>query len=195
MKQVSTATTGTETSNNLELLTDGQKRAIALQQYHGNKYFIIDEDENTLRIFEGELLEVKKDFDTSDETDFLNYCIDNLTEVEDYDVEDYGNDYLVLTDSEADEKAKEYILDSVWAFNASFLAGETGIDEEVFTAIQANDRCESNNSAILRLIDDEDSFVESAISADGRGHFMNSYDGNENEENVFGDTYYIYRVN
>lgn len=192
MKQELTAIDGT---TNLENLTDDQKRAIALQQYHGNKYFILDEDKNTLRIFEGELLEVKKDFETSDETDFLNYCIDNLTEVEDYDVEDYGNDYLVLTDSEADEKAKEYILDSVWAFNPSFLAGETGIDEEVFTAIQANDRCESNNSAILRLIDDEDSFVESAISADGRGHFISSYDGNENEENVFGDTYYIYRIN
>jgi hypothetical protein len=36
-----------------------------------------------------------------------------------------------------------------------------------------------------------DSFVESAISADGRGRFLASYDGAESEENG----YYIYRIN
>ena len=194
MKQELTAIDGT---TNLENLTDEQKRAIALQQYHGNKYFIIDEDENTLRIFEGELLEVKKDFETSDETDFLNYCIDNLTEVEDYDVEDYGNDYLVLTDSESDEKAKEYILDSLWAFNASFIIENSSLPyeaEEMIKNFQEH-KCEGANETIKAIIEDTDSFCEEAIKADGRGHFMSSYDGNENEENVFGDTYYIYRVN
>ena len=52
MNNSNTAIDGT---TNLENLTDDQKRAIALQQYHGNKYFILDEDKNTLRIFEGEL--------------------------------------------------------------------------------------------------------------------------------------------
>jgi len=58
--------------------------------------------------------------------------------------------------------------------------------------------CESNNDTIYNLIeklDDIDSFVSAAISADGRGHFMSSYDGNENEETVNGITYYIYRIN
>lgn len=104
-------------------------------------------------------------------------------------------DYLVFTDEEADEMAADYIKDSLWAFNASFLAGETGIDEEVFKAIQDNNRCESNNEAISRLIDDMDSFVKAAISADGRGHFMSSYDGNETEVNIDGQTFYIYRIN
>ena len=42
-----------------------------------------------------------------------------------------------------------------------------------------------------------DSFVESAVSADSRGHFMNSYDGEETE--IFSesedDYMYIYRIN
>jgi len=53
------------------------------------------------------------------------------------------------------------------------------------------------------MIDDEDSFVEAAISADGRGHFLAGYDFNENEETVLlydnGDSgnpiFFIYRQN
>lgn len=190
MKQVLTAIDG-----NLENLTVNQQRAIALQQYEGNKFFILNEDEDTVRIFDGELSEAKKDFSISDATDFFSWCVDNLTEIEEHDPKDYNNDYLVLTDSEADEKAKEYILDTVWAFTPSFLSSETEIDIEVFEAIQGNDRCESNNDAILSMIKDKDSFVEEAIRCDGRGHFISHYDGNENEETVNETTYYIYRQN
>ena len=107
-------------------------------------------------------------------------------------------DYLILTDEEADEKAAECVKESIWAFNASFLSGETGIDEEVFTAIQKNDRCESNNPAILSLVEANgglDSFIENAISADGRGSFLTTYDGNEIEINCGKQTIYAYRMN
>ena len=80
-------------------------------------------------------------------------------------------------------------------YNGLFDASETGIDIEVFKAIQGNDRCESNNNAILSMINDEQSFIDEAIRQDGRGHFMNTYDGCENEETVNGTTYYIYRIN
>ncbi len=103
-----------------------------------------------------------------------------------------GGEYLVLTDSEADEKAAEYIADSLWAFNADFLSGETDLDSAVFTALQP--QCESANDAVTALINATcgmSSFVESAISADGRGHFLSFYDGNEGKS---GD-YFIYRVN
>ena len=30
---------------------------------------------------------------------------------------------------------------------------------------------------------------------DGRGHSINTYDGNEDEETILGETFYIYRVN
>lgn len=105
-----------------------------------------------------------------------------------------GEEFLVLSDDEADEKAKDYILDSVWAFRSDFLAGhlKEGVDQEVVELIQANGKCESNNAAILSLIDDVDHFVNDAILADGRGHFLSNYDGEEIELN---QGYYAYRIN
>jgi len=109
-------------------------------------------------------------------------------------------DYLVLTDKEADMMAKDYIKESVWAFNADFILSECGLDrsgEESLKAMQQKS-CESANDFILSLIEKTcglDSFVESAISADGRGHFLSSYDGEENEIKVGKTTYYIYRTN
>ena len=126
------------------------------------------------------------------------------------EVEDYGNDdgdfneYRVLTDDEADELAYEFIVEELWAFSSSFLAGETGIDKDVFIALANNGKCESNNDAIVSLIkqgniqpqhDPLQGFVDSAVSVDGRGHFLNRYDGNEHEVKVGRKTFYIYRVN
>jgi len=104
-----------------------------------------------------------------------------------------GSEYLVLTDGEAYEKARESILESVWAFNPDFLAAHAreGIDADVIKAIQANDRCEGNNKALTALIQDVDHFVNDAISSDGRGHFLNTYDGEENWESDF----FIYMMN
>lgn len=104
-----------------------------------------------------------------------------------------GGEYLVLTDSEADDRAAEYIKDSLWAFNASFLSEFTDLPEEVFKGLQ--DKCEGANDTFATLVERAPGgiklFVEQAISADGRGHFMSSYDGEENEQGEF----YIYRVN
>ena len=105
-----------------------------------------------------------------------------------------GEEFLVLSDEEADEMVKEYILDSVWAFRADFLAShlKDGVDQEVIELIQSNGKCESNNSAILSLIEDVDHFVHDAIISDGRGHFISSYDGEEIELN---QNFFAYRVN
>ncbi len=103
-----------------------------------------------------------------------------------------GGEYLVLTDSEADDRAAEYIKDSLWAFNADFLSDVTNLDASIFTALQP--QCESANEAVTALVKATcglDSFIKAAISADGRGHFMSSYDG---EENGSGE-YFIYRIN
>ena len=121
---------------------------------------------------------------------------------ESYDIYCFGNqEYLVLTDDEADEKVAEYIKDSVWAFNPSFLSSHSDIDEGVFKLLQ--DKCESANEAVLKLIKDFDKFVEDAVGTDGRGHFLSSYDGEENEIGLFkffcskynNETYYIYQTN
>ena len=105
-----------------------------------------------------------------------------------------GKDYKVLTDEEADKEAKEYILDSAWAFNSSFLSchSKGNVDDEVFKVL--SEKCESANDAVLSLIDDKDDFVNDAISSDGRGHFLSSYDSKEYEVDINNTTYYIYRT-
>ena len=103
-----------------------------------------------------------------------------------------GREYRVLTDEEADEAATDYIRESVWSFNAYFLAQFTGLPVAMFEAIQ--DQCEGANDAILECIERFGSikdFVQAAIEDDGRGHFLSSYDGEE----VAFEEYFIYRQN
>ena len=97
--------------------------------------------------------------------------------------------YLVLTDTEADERARESILDLVWAFKPDFLESHTGVDASVFKVLQQK-MYEDANCAILKLIEDKDHFVDDAILSDGRGHSLAQYDNEENEEGPF----FIYRI-
>ena len=109
----------------------------------------------------------------------------------------YGRaEYAIGDDTEANSAAFDYVKGSAWAFNASFILSECELPDELEDAIKAfkEDKCESANDAILALIEKcttLESFVKSAISADGRGHFLSSYDGEENEEGEF----FIYRTN
>ena len=105
-----------------------------------------------------------------------------------------GEDYLVLTDEEADDMVRDYIEESAGMFTPSFLSGFTGIDEEVFKVLQEKGDMAAYD-AIRSLIQDFDGFVEAAVQADGRGHFLAMYDFNEHEVTVNDTTYYIYRVN
>lgn len=102
-------------------------------------------------------------------------------------------EYLVLTDKEANEITKQYIRDSAWAFNASFIIEHSKLPyeaEEMLKSFQSA-KCESANETVLALIEDFDTFVEDAISSDGRGHFLSQYDGEEIET----QNYFIYRCN
>jgi enamine deaminase RidA (YjgF/YER057c/UK114 family) len=107
----------------------------------------------------------------------------------DYDVKDYnglqvieidGEEWTLFTDEEANKAVKSYIEESLWAFNKSFLSGQTGLPEEVFSTLQQG--CESSNDAILSIVEkcgDMDTLVSDAVSSDGRGHFLSPYDGHE----------------
>lgn len=142
-----------------------------------------------------------------------------------------GEEYEVMTNDEANRVAREYIEDSVWAFNTWFLENyidiedvntyfgfsdsyydededeeiEIGDADEVFFLHmgmgftdwleQEQQEAESANETIKNLIRNFDRFVDDAVSADGRGHFVSHYDGEENEERVNGAWYYIYRTN
>lgn len=105
----------------------------------------------------------------------------------------YG-DYLVYTDEEADEDVKEYIRESLWAFNPSFLSSYVDLEPKHITHIQQ--LYEDCNEVLLKLVGDSfDDLVEDAICSDGRGNFLATYDGKENEVQVEDVTYYIYRCN
>lgn len=134
--------------------------------------------------------------------EFLGVGTDEITESEYYDNGfSYGNqEYLVLTDKEADEKAADEIRETLWAFNADFILLHAKnynemSDYEYRSAVDSlrkaqESACESLNGLVYAIIEDIDDFVEDAVMADGRGHFISHYDGYENELNG----YYIYRV-
>jgi len=127
---------------------------------------------------------------------YLGVDKDEVQEIDDNRFEVGREEYLVLTDEEADEAAKEQIKDSLWAFNASFIISECGLDasgEESLKHMQEKS-CEGANDFILSLVEKTcglEEFVEAAISADGRGHFLAPYDFEEIEEGE----YFIYRTN
>lgn len=104
-----------------------------------------------------------------------------------------SDDYLVLTDDEANERAAEHIKGSIWAFNASFIIEHTDLPLEAEKMVKffQEKSAEGANDTITKLITDMDSFIESAISADGRGQFLSFYDGQEHEVGE----YFIYRMN
>lgn len=123
---------------------------------------------------------------------FLECEVDDITEGADDSTFETGRQkYKVFTDEEADAAARDAILDLVWAFNADFLADWVEMDTDTIAVHQ--DRCESSNAAFLRLIGKENHqpFVDAAIGADGRGHFLAGYDDEENEAGQ----YFIYRTN
>ena len=82
-----------------------------------------------------------------------------------------GGEYAVGTDEQADS-AWEASLDSY-------------IDECIMPEIK--------DKTLAQYFDTEAWKQDARM--DGRGHSLNSYDGNEDEQEVDGVTYYIYRTN
>lgn len=107
-----------------------------------------------------------------------------------------GMEFAVGTDEEAGAAAAEYIKSSLWAFNHQFLADYTELPISIFKGLES--AYEDANEAILTLVERTDGgldeLVAEAISSDGRGHFINGYDGNEHEVDIDGQTFYVYRV-
>ena len=116
----------------------------------------------------------------------LDYDIDKITEETDGNFGVGTEEYLVLTDDEANTKTEESIKDSIWAFNASFILDECELPSELEECIQGfqEKECEGANDALLALVEKccgLDDFVKAAINADSRAHFMNTYDDEENQ--------------
>ena len=115
------------------------------------------------------------------------------SELEDAQHEIDMEDTLVLTDKQADEMVRDYIEEMVWGFTPSFLQSHTGVDADAIEKIQ--EMCEGANEPLKAMIKDFDHFVEDAVSCDGRGHFLASYDHEENHVQIDDIDYYIYRRN
>lgn len=125
---------------------------------------------------------------------YLDTDIDMIT-VSRYDNTLYETDegeFLVLDDEDADKLAEKYILDSLWAFNADFIINHTDLPYDAIDMIVAyqTEKYEDANDTIYVLINDIDEFISDAISEDGRGKFMNSYD----DEEIEYDEWLIYRM-
>jgi len=174
------------TVKQFEGLTEGQEKAIALKLHLGEEFFVIDG-----KIYEGTEDEAREQYSEQEQDEngylpsderfeptFDEYCNDNFIEVEEYDTNDYNNDYLILTDEEADDKWEEEL--------------QNYIDECITPEIDKIAEGQSNLSYYIKF--DEEMWKRDA-KMDGRGHCLGRYDGNENEETVNGTTYYIYRQN
>ncbi len=101
--------------------------------------------------------------------------IEDIEEIEEVSYSDYtfeaeGGEYLVVTDSEADQLWEES-LDSY-------------LEECIYPELPQN---------MISYFDDEAWKRDARI--DGRGHSLSHYDGGEDWEDVNGETFYIYRVN
>jgi hypothetical protein len=109
-----------------------------------------------------------------------------------------GETYAVGTDAEADDACAQGIKGLVWAFNADFILAHLrtpGFCSDMLREYQSK-HCEDCNDEISSMVEDMGEFIEDAISADGRGHFLALYDGEEVEiRTADGAMIYAYRIN
>jgi hypothetical protein len=135
-----------------------------------------------------------------------------LVAVADYDADDIepightenayragSEEWLVLTDTEAQTLVEERIWEDVWSFSADFLADLTGLPIAVYLALQPQADSDTAITAIQRLITStcgRTRFIDKALKTNhGRGHFLNRYDGNEHEHITDDHDLYLYRTN
>ena len=130
------------------------------------------------------------------DSEFVEYCEkfykDSTSEVD---------SYLVLTEEEAENLAQQYIEESLWAFNISFLyefldEHLKAFADEILEPLQ--EKCEDSNEAIKALVQwdkQKNDIIYTATRYDGRGHFISHYNGEEIESNFNGTMYYLYGMN
>lgn len=133
--------------------------------------------------------------------DYLGESVEHIGG-ENYETES-GREYFILTDEEATEAAREEIGRTLWAFNADFILEHAHNSDEPtsfewLTGIESikkaqAEQCEDFNGLARCLVGNLEQFASDAIEADGRGHFLAAYDGDE-VELVRGELF-AYRVN
>ena len=108
--------------------------------------------------------------------------------------------YLVLTDEEADDAARESLRETLWAFQSSFLrqyipALRNGAAAQAFDKMRES-LCEDANDLVAAMLGEREAeCIDDAIACDGRGHTLAGYDGEEYDAEIDGERFYIYRTN
>ena len=133
---------------------------------------------------------------------YLDMSIEDLENIEkskygygDCLYEAQGTQYYIGTEDEIKEAVTDYIKDTAWAFNPSFLSEKTGIPQEAFKSL--SELCKNGNDGILAIIEKTcglESFVDASIAADSIGHFLNGYDGLSDTFEYNGETYTVCRT-
>lgn len=94
-----------------------------------------------------------------------------------------SEEYLVLTPEEAEERAFMEIESMLWAFNLEFIRGYMPkMNDQAVKCLEEmrSKLCESSNDLFLALVGDNlNRLSKDAISAEGIGHFLSYYDGEE----------------
>ena len=109
------------------------------------------------------------DEDFSEEIDLIQEEIDEIVS----DISDIENDPQGDFPDELMEEKIEDLVNYVRRDPESYLS-DMGLDYSDFV--------------------DEDEFIDAVIDADGYGHTLNHYDGNEDEVEIEGETYYVMRI-
>ena len=125
----------------------------------------------------------KEDLDISDEV------------IDGYEVLTFDDDEQCIKVAPYDyavQLATESIKESVWAFSAGVLYGyvNEGVSMDLIEIVQKE--CENANQPLIDLINagqGMERFIDGAISSDGIGHFLNSYDGDYDEYVIDGEVY------
>lgn len=169
--------------NAQEFLNDYDDRVIALAQHlelnlepdfdKNDTYYVANrEDYDTEEEYQEEQDNLNKEKEEAREEAIKEVTdeLDNIIETDKNLFKYYGQEYHVLTDSEADDKEDEELDDY--------------LEQCVYPELPEN----------LRSYFDDEAWKEDA-RMDGRGHIISRYDGYEHEETVNGTTYYIYRQN
>ena len=131
----------------------------------------IEKIEEMIGEFQEELSDTEDEMDREEletKIEDLEFQIDDIREDE---------DYMYFTE-EAKDRYVEGMMDEVRDDPMSFLR-DYGWD---------------NPDSMERYVD-RDAFIQGAIDADGRGHGLAGYDGDEREVQFDGEWYYIYRIN
>jgi len=133
------------------------------------------------------------EFNTADMTE------ETKKRIVDYVYNHYSDayDFLVLDDSTQDSYLLEQQEESLWAYNTNFIMDylKDGIEyseglEKAVKMVQ-EEMCESANE-FIKAITDWEQMILDAARYDGYGYYLNSYDGEEEELNIDGKTFYIY---